>query len=398
MDKKTMGIYIHIPFCVRKCEYCDFLSGVGTVKEMTSYVKALILEIKSYARKRYPVSSIFFGGGTPSIIGETYIISIMNAVKDTFIIEEGAEITLEANPGTLTREKIRGYRKAGINRISLGLQSTNNEELKALGRIHTYEEFLAGYEIVRQEGIGNVNIDLMSGLPSQSVVSWKNTLKRVVALKPEHISAYGLIIEEGTPFFGLYAGDDEKREAGEVTKYLPGEMEEREMYHLTKKILKENGYARYEISNYSKKGYECKHNIGYWKRTNYIGFGIGSSSMMDNVRFANQTDMHLYIEGKEMQGSESDSSGRAGERGGAKEEKLSVKEQMEEFMFLGLRMIDGVCIGEFERQFEVSFQDVYGTVMENLVDKGLIVNEDYSIRLTEAGIDVSNYVLAEFLL
>lgn len=394
MDKQTMGIYIHIPFCVRKCEYCDFLSDVGSAKEMISYVEALILEIKSYTRRKYPVSSIFFGGGTPSIIGERHISSIMNVLKDTFIIEESAEITLEANPGTLTREKIRGYRKAGINRISLGLQSTNNEELKALGRIHTYEEFLASYEIVRQEGICNVNVDLMSGLPLQSIVSWENTLKRVVTLKPEHISAYGLIIEEGTPFFRLYADDDRKREEGEVTKYLPGEAEEREMYHLTKKILKGNGYERYEISNYAKRGYECRHNIGYWKRTNYIGFGIGSSSMIDNVRFTNQSDIHLYIEGKETPGS---SSGRTGEQIPAKEEKLSVKEQMEEFMFLGLRMMEGICIGEFERQFEVSFQKVYGTVIKNLVNKGLLVNKDHSIRFTEAGIDVSNYVLAEFL-
>jgi len=398
MNKQTMGIYIHIPFCIKKCEYCDFLSGVGTINEMTSYVNALIIEIRSYARKKYPVSSIFFGGGTPSIIEVTHIISIMNAVWDTFIIEESAEITLEANPGTLTREKIRGYREAGINRISLGLQSTDNEELKALGRIHSYEEFLESYKIIRQEGLCNVNIDLMSGLPLQSVASWENTLRRVVVLKPEHIAAYGLIIEEGTPFFGIYAEDDKKRDAGEVTKYLPCEADEREMYHLTKKILKENGYERYEISNYAKKGYECRHNIGYWRRSNYIGFGNGSSSMMDNVRFANQSDIHLYIEGKGMQSSENGLSVRAGEQLLPKEEKLSVKEQMEEFLFLGLRMMEGIHIGEFERKFQVSFQDMYKAVVDNLVNKGLITVVEQRIRLTDAGIDISNYVLVQFLL
>jgi len=383
MIKQTMGIYIHIPFCVKKCEYCDFLSMAGSEVLIEKYVKALKKEMEDYRGIKYMVSTIFWGGGTPSIIEERHIVAIMEVLKKNFIVSDKAEITLEVNPGTLTRNKIEAYIRAGVNRLSMGLQSANNEELALLGRIHTYEEFWAGYEMARKAGIENINIDLMSGLPKQSVASWERTLRKVLALDPTHISAYGLIIERDTPFFERYEKDEMARQEGENTEYLPAEQAEREMYYITEKVLNEYGYDRYEISNYAREGYQCQHNIGYWKRKNYLGFGLGASSCMENVRFMNGRDISLYIERKGLL---------------ENIEVLSEKEQMEEFMFLGLRMIDGVSIENFKREFGCSYESVFGPVTEVLIEKGLIGTKGKSVYLTKAGIDVSNYVLAEFLL
>jgi putative oxygen-independent coproporphyrinogen III oxidase len=383
MIKQTMGIYIHIPFCVKKCEYCDFLSMTGSDELIENYIKALIKEISNYGGTRYVVSTIFFGGGTPSIIEAKHIVSIINTLKETFSVSDKAEITLEINPGTLTQDKIKVYLSAGINRLSMGLQSANNRELALLGRIHTYEEFQAGYEIAREAGIENINVDLMSGLPEQSVASWESTLRKVLHLEPEHISAYGLIIEEKTPFFEKYEKDEIARQEGEKTEYLPEEKAEREMYYVTEKVLKEYGYNRYEISNYAKKGYRCQHNVGYWERKDYLGFGLGASSLMEQVRFTNGKDISLYIEGKGLL---------------QNIEVLSRKEQMEEFMFLGLRMIDGISIEDFETEFACSYESIFGSVTKALIEKGLIGQAEKNIYLTNEGIDVSNYVLAEFLL
>ena len=377
-----MELYIHIPFCIRKCAYCDFLSFPSTEEDRHSYVEALLDEIRS-AEERGDVTTIFFGGGTPSVLSGKEIVRIMDAIRENYRLLPGAEISLEANPGTITREKLEAWQSAGINRLSIGLQSAKNEELKALGRIHTWEEFLEGYEMAKNAGFENINVDLMSALPGQSSRTWQETLRKVTALNPAHISAYSLIIEEGTPFYEKYAEDVRCREAGLACKYLPSEEEERKMYYDTDRILKEQGYHRYEISNYAKEGFECRHNCGYWKRADYRGFGLGASSLIQEVRFRNTTDMRKYMR-------------RVFER--EDEEALRVQSQMEEFMFLGLRLMKGISIRDFEKKFSRSYEEIYGKVTRSLEAKKLLCQENQRVFLTERGIDVSNYVLAEFLL
>lgn len=377
-----MELYIHIPFCIRKCAYCDFLSFPFSEKDRQAYVEALLDEIRE-ARERGDVTTIFFGGGTPSVLPGTDIVRIMDAVREKYRLLPGAEVSLEANPGTLTKEKLAVWRGAGVNRLSMGLQSAKNRELKALGRIHTWEEFLEGYRMAREAGFNNINIDLMSALPGQSRSAWQETLGKVTALKPEHISAYSLIIEEGTPFYEKYAEDVRRREAGMDCRFLPTEEEERKMYYDTGKILKEQGYHRYEISNYAREGFECRHNCGYWRRENYRGFGLGAASLIREVRFKNTPDMEKYLN-------------RRFER--EDEEILGAESQMEEFMFLGLRLMEGISTEEFEKKFSRAYEEVYGDITGKLEAKKLLCRKNNRVFLTEQGIDISNYVLAEFLL
>lgn len=382
---KELELYIHIPFCVKKCFYCDFLSMPVDESIRRHYVCKLIEEIeyKSEKYKEYEVSSLFFGGGTPSILSETQIAEIMKALQKNFSIKSDAEITIECNPGTLTGQKLSVYKQCGINRISIGLQSGNNQELNMLGRIHTYEEFLQNYDLVRKIGFDNVNIDLMSALPGQTVSDWEDTLTKVLKLRPEHISAYSLIIEEGTPFYEIYEKDELRRKEGKRPQYLPSEETERAMYEVTRSILAQKGYERYEISNYAKKGMECKHNIGYWTRKNYLGLGLGSASLVENVRFSNSSDLKEYLNGKfEPQ----------------EKEVLTRKEQMEEFAFLGLRMMQGISRRRFEEAFGVAIEAVYGEVIHKMTALGLLTQQAGHIMLTEDGISVSNYVMSEFLL
>lgn len=384
-EKKELELYVHIPFCVQKCLYCDFLSMPVDEPVRRHYVNKLIEEIEKKAEnfKAYQVTSLFFGGGTPSILPETQITEIMEALQKNFSIKKDAEITIECNPGTLSRQKIAAYKASGINRISLGLQSANNQELKKLGRIHTFEEFLHNYDLVRKSGFDNVNVDVMSALPGQTVSNWEYTLKEVVSLRPEHISAYSLIIEEGTPFYQSYAVDEQRREEGEEPLFLPDEETERAMYRLTGEMLLEKGYERYEISNYAKKGKECRHNIGYWTRKNYLGLGLGSASLVENVRFSNTSDLKEYLNGTfEPQ----------------EEEVLERKEQMEEFAFLGLRMMKGINRKRFSQAFGVEIEAVYGEVIQRMTKLGLLKQQTGNIFLTEEGISVSNYVMSEFLL
>lgn len=383
--EKELELYVHIPFCVQKCLYCDFLSMPVDESVRGHYVNKLIGEIEQKAEnfKAYQVTSVFFGGGTPSILSETQILRIMEALQKNFFIKSDAEITIECNPGTLTEQKLLAYKEAGINRLSMGLQSAKNEELKKLGRIHTFEEFLRNYDLVRKMGFDNVNVDIMSALPEQTVSDWEYTLKEVLKLRPEHISAYSLIIEEGTPFYQVYAADEQRREEGEEPLFLPGEEMERAMYRLTGEILLEKGYERYEISNYAKKGKECQHNIGYWTRKNYLGLGLGSASLVENVRFANTTDLKTYLEGDFEPG---------------EKEALKRKEQMEEFAFLGLRMMQGISRRRFREVFGVEIEAVYGSVIQKMTAQGLLKQQAGNIFLTEEGISVSNYVMSEFLL
>lgn len=433
---ENLSLYIHIPFCVKKCNYCDFLSAPCDEKTRQDYVNVLCEEISQRAEKfkNKKVDTVFFGGGTPSMLSEEQMTKIVATVKKKFQILPEAEISMEMNPGTVDREKLKTYKELGINRLSIGLQSANNEELKILGRIHTWEGFLHTWEMVRNAGFINVNIDLMSALPGQTLESYRETLRKVLALKPEHISAYSLIIEEGTKFYQWFGDDDEKekqadtdrggqqtnefteqmREDGlpNVThKKLPDEIADRKMYELTKEMLEEYGYYRYEISNYALKGYECKHNIGYWKRKEYLGLGLGAASLLyvdEEIRYkkeekelfekiaenslvmdlrcTNITDLERYLKRENNNWIE-------------EKIKLSLTDQMEEFMFLGLRMMEGTSPAEFEERFGKSMQEVYGKQLAKLEKQGLLIFNDKTERyaLTLQGIDVSNQVFVEFI-
>ena len=380
--KKELELYIHIPFCIQKCAYCDFLSGPATEETISKYVEALQKEILSQEifAKEYVVTTIFFGGGTPSILSGTQMKEIFKLLREVFVVDENAEISMEANPGTVSKENLIAYRQAGVNRISFGLQSVNNEELKTLGRIHTYEEFLESFQLARECGFTNINVDLISAIPKQTLESWEQSVKSILELEPEHISAYGLIIEEGTPFFEMYG----EGEVGE--KLLPSEEEERMMYHRTEELLEKTGYHRYEISNYAKPEKECRHNLGYWERKEYLGMGLGASSLIQNQRFKNCDDLAFYIE-------HSHDSSKIREIEGV----LSNQEQMEEYIFLGLRKIDGISSRDFEETFGITLEECYGKGIRKMKTERLLEEENDMLRLTKIGIDISNYVFAEIL-
>ena len=380
--RRELELYIHIPFCVKKCAYCDFLSGPASNQQIEEYVQALIEEIRYYKEfaKNYEVSTVFWGGGTPSLLTGEQMKALMEALGQTFFIRQNAEITMEANPGTVTVEKLLACQKAGINRISFGLQSVNNEELKMLGRIHTYEEFLESYEAARKAGFQNINVDLISAIPKQTVSSWEQTLQTIISLQPEHISAYSLIVEEGTTFAKLYG------EGCKLEHLLPTEEDERRMYERTEELLREAGYHRYEISNYAKEGYECQHNLGYWERKEYLGLGLGASSLIEETRFHNIDEMEEYLR---------DANNPILLR--REQEKLDRQEQMEEFIFLGLRKIRGIQEEKFAEMFGEDIWDCYGKNLERVIKEGLLEREEGVLRLTRKGIDVSNYVFYEIL-
>ena len=379
--KKELELYLHIPFCVSKCRYCDFLSAPSGEEQRQIYVERLCRRIRYWSdvihNYGYVIVSIFVGGGTPSILTEAQITQIFEAVRESFPIREDAEITLEMNPGTDVKDKLPVYRKLGINRLSMGLQSADNEELKCLGRIHTYEDFRQVYQWAREAGFTNINVDLMSAIPGQTLESYEDTLRKVADLKPEHISAYSLIIEEGTPFYERYG---EGRHADE----LPDEDTERQMYVRTREILEGYGYHRYEISNYAKDGYECRHNLGYWDRKEYLGLGAGASSLMDHIRWK-EPDYIGPSTGLVLEEREDFT-------------RLRRKDEMEEFMFLGLRKINGVSEQDFYKSFRVTMDEIYQDKIEELIKEGLLVREEDRIRLTDRGIDLSNYALSQFLL
>lgn len=397
-------LYIHIPFCEKKCHYCDFLSSVASPKEHQEYVDTLCKEIALYKNLGADscVSSIFFGGGTPSILSPLQIEQIMASLKYIFPhIKETAEITLELNPGTADKNKLETYRRIGINRLSIGLQASNNEELKNLGRIHTYETFIETYELARNLGFTNINIDIMSAIPGQAPESWIKTLEEVIALEPEHISAYSLIVEEDTPFY------DEYSEGSCKYHLLPGEEDERQMYYDTKEKLELAGYRRYEISNYAKPGKECRHNLGYWEREPYLGLGLGASSLLklaDNtqenidensekilkiqeIRRKNHSKFHLYKEQIEKNLTP------VKER-----ETLDTITSIEEFMFLGLRKIEGIDTREFHTVYYENVEKYYGVILDDLYKKNLVRKEKNKIFLTNKGVDLSNVVLSSFLI
>lgn len=380
--RQPISLYLHIPFCVKKCHYCDFLSFPGcSLSRQAEYVDAMIQEIHAYreAAEDYEVKTIFLGGGTPSLLEKELVERLFHELYSVWRAAPETEITIEANPGTLSREKLIGYHTIGINRLSLGLQSTIVQELETIGRIHNYEQFLANYYLAREAGFDNINIDIMSALPGQTLISYGKTLERILKLQPEHISSYSLILEEGTDFW----------ENAEIERALPSEQTERIMYHYTKKCLQNAGYERYEISNYAKPGYACIHNQVYWTGGEYLGLGLGAASYWKGARFSNTPDIEEYME----------NCSRARITENRKEIVTATqKSRMEEYMFLGLRMIRGVSIREFERRFGIPMDRIYGTVIRSYIGQGLLKIEQDRLMLTERGIDVSNSVMADFLL
>lgn len=386
---KDLELYIHIPFCVRKCRYCDFLSAPAPESARQAYVEQLLKEIRvSGMRCRDDqVISVFVGGGTPSVLSARQMKCLMEELKSSFHILPDAEVTVECNPGTLDAVKLRVYLEAGVNRLSIGLQSADAQELRLLGRIHTFAQFVENYELAREIGFKNINVDLMSALPGQKTHVYEKSLMQVLELRPEHISAYSLIIEEGTPFFDCYGQAETLREKGREQHLLPTEEEERRMYGLTKELLNSAGYRRYEISNYALEGFACRHNTGYWQRKNYLGLGLGAASLMENVRFSNTKSIEEYLKVNFIK---SDSAV-------VERTELNVSEQMEEFMFLGLRMMCGVSAEEFKRKFSKTIEQVYGRVLDKQLKDGFIKKTQDGYCLTDYGIDVSNYVMSEYL-
>lgn len=402
---KELELYIHIPFCMKKCNYCDFLSAPADEKSQSAYMEALKKEIKFYGEewKKPELSTIYIGGGTPSWLQERYMASLMDTVHQSFSIKKDAEITIECNPGTLSRAKMQSYRRCGINRLSIGLQSADAGELENLGRIHTFEQFLKNFELARENGFDNINVDLMYALPRQNTEKFYRTLTKTIALKPEHISAYALMIEKGTPFYEQYKFDAVRQEAGFQPEILPHEDVVYQIGKMTEDVLAEAGYRRYEISNYAKKGFECRHNIGYWQRVDYLGVGLGAASLIGNMRYSNIRDLDSYIANAGSIGAVILSDEKTGkELPGInlheKAEELKRSTQMEEFMFLGLRMIQGIERSRFYQLFGFTVDNIYSRVISQLEADELLLQNPERVWLTEKGLDLSNYALAQFLL
>ena len=452
-NKNELGIYIHIPYCVHKCIYCDFLSSPADVHTRKQYVRALINEIyltregkcankliknvlqgdnTSYEDMEEPavngltsdyalydtvcmadyektimqedisgcvddiksenghiVTSIFIGGGTPSAIDAEDISDILDAVRKNYNVSDKAEITIECNPGTMDKKKAVIYRKAGINRISFGLQSTDNNELRMLGRIHTYEQFMESYKIAREAGFDNINIDLMSALPGQTMESFKAVLEKALSLGAEHISVYSLIVEEGT------------RLSDNIDSFppIPSDDEDRQMYYMTKEMLSSYGYEQYEISNYAQKGYECKHNLKYWERCDYLGFGIGAASLYGGRRYTNISDIGRYMDVlAEITNALDKSYVNELLQIRTDMEELSKEDEMSEYMFLGLRKTKGIDITDFKEEFGTDIKDIFGEAIEDNIARGLLIHDGNCLYLSKRGIDISNTVMSDFIL
>ena len=377
MDK--ISLYIHIPFCAQKCLYCDFPSFARKDHLRKAYIEALNKEIISLREKHnnLEINTIFIGGGTPSVLEANELECLLKEVAKLNMAKD-IEYSMECNPGNLTEEKLEVMKKYGVNRISMGLQAKQDNLLKGLGRIHNYKTFKENFLLAKKVGFNNINVDLMFGLPNQSLNEWEETLREIISLEPAHISAYSLIIEEGTAFYNLYENDKLK---------LPTEEEERKMYHLAKKILEENGFNQYEISNYAKEGKECRHNLAYWNMDNWIGVGSAAASYINGKRIKNISSVEEYINS-------------INEKGEAVEEIInnSKNDNMEEFMFMGLRKINGIDENEFKNRFSMNINDVYGEILNKYIGEGLLIRESGRIFLSEKGIEISNVIMADFLL
>ena len=377
MDK--ISLYIHIPFCAQKCLYCDFPSFARKDHLRKAYIEALNKEIISLREKHnnLEINTIFIGGGTPSVLEADELECLLKEVAKLNMAKD-IEYSMECNPGNLTEEKLEVMKKYGVNRISMGLQAKQDNLLKGLGRIHNYKTFKENFLLAKKVGFNNINVDLMFGLPNQRLNEWEETLREIISLEPAHISAYSLIIEEGTAFYNLYENDKLK---------LPTEEEERKMYHLAKKILEENGFNQYEISNYAKEGKECRHNLAYWNMDNWLGVGSAAASYIYGKRIKNISSVEKYINS-------------INEKREAVEEIInnSKNDNMEEFMFMGLRKINGIDENEFKNRFSMNINDVYGEILNKYIDEGLLIRESGRIFLSEKGIEISNIIMADFLL
>ena len=375
---KEIGIYVHIPFCKRKCYYCDFVSYDNKYEKIDSYVEIVKKEIEDTSNeftKNHIVSTIYFGGGTPSFLESKYIKLLLENIRRNFNVTSNAEITLEVNPGTITEEKLKTYQMCGINRLSIGLQTTNDNLLKKIGRIHTYSEFLSTYNLARKLGFSNINVDLIFSLPDESLDDLKLDLEKIIELSPEHISTYSLIVENGTKIKELI-------EENADGYNLPSEDIERQMYWYIKNTLEEKGYRHYEISNFAKEGYESKHNLNCWNQKEYFGFGAAAHSFIDGIRFSNKKILSEYIFNFKSRDIE---------------EKMNREELAKEYMMLGLRKIDGVSISEFERKFNLNPLLYFRFEISKLTDEDLIEVDLDDIKLTKKGLDFANIVWEEFI-
>ena len=369
---KEIGIYIHIPFCKKKCDYCDFISYCNKENLIDEYIEKLKEEIKvELDKKEYSIKTIYIGGGTPSLVDSKYIVDILNLIKEKYTLEN-TEITIEVNPGTITESKLIDYKNVGINRLSIGLQETNNELLKEIGRIHTYEEFLETYNLARKVGFTNINVDLMIGLPNQSIANIKDSLNKIIELNPEHISVYSLILEEGTKIYKKYENKEIE---------LPDEELERNMYWYVKNTLENNGYIHYEISNFCKEGYESKHNISCWNQEEYIGFGVNAHSYMDGIRYSNTESIEEYTNKANK----------------IVHEKQTLEDMRKEYMLLGLRKIQGISVQEFKNKFGENPIFLFRNELSKLVEEDLLEVDGDNIRLTNKGLDLANQVWQEFI-
>lgn len=377
MDKKELGIYIHIPFCKQKCYYCDFISFANKDKKQEQYINAIKKEMDTYELEKYNVTTIYIGGGTPSYIESKYIVELIeklkSKLKNNITKFEEIEITIEVNPGTVTKEKLQDFKSCGINRLSIGLQTTNNNLLKQIGRIHTYEEFLDTFNLAKEVGFKNINVDLMLGLPKQTIKDLKDSLEKVIKLGATHISVYSLIVEEGTVIAKLL--NEEKIQ-------LPSEETEREMYWYVKNTLELNGYKHYEISNFAKENKYSKHNMNCWKQEEYIGLGVAAHSYLNDTRFSNDNNIENYINNVENKNVE---------------EVQTLEDKQKEFMLLGLRMLDGVNIAMFKQKFGQNPIYLYRDNLSKLVEEGLVVVDLNHIKLTNKGLDLANLVFEEFV-
>ena len=374
-----LGLYIHVPFCAQKCYYCDFNSYKIKSNEKEDYLINIEKEMKFYKEefKDKYFDTVFFGGGTPSILKIDELRKLVNYMFENFNIKKDAEITIECNPGTINKEKLKAIKEMGINRLSIGLQATQNYHLKSIGRIHTYEEFEKNYYDAIDVGLTNINVDLMYALPNQKEEEWKETLDKIVKLNPSHISAYSLILEEGTKLYDMYENNEFN---------LLDEDTDIDMYEYTINTLKKHGYNQYEISNYAKKGKECKHNIIYWKCDNYLGLGPGASGYINDVRYSNIEDLNEY-NNKINQNIKPIS----------EENKLSEKDKIEEFIFMGLRMNEGINLEVFKERFKIDFYELYKDVLDKLLERELIKLDKFNLSLTQKGREISNSVFIEFI-
>lgn len=379
----SLGIYVHVPFCVKKCNYCDFLSfplkKETDCRNTENYVKALQQEIRNpFKLPESPaeVDTIYIGGGTPSLLSERQTGCILDEINRKFLVNQGAEITMECNPGTVTAESLRAYRELGINRLSIGIQSAVEKELALLGRIHTFSQAKRVVSWAREAGFTNLSVDLMSAIPGQTLASYEHSLQEILALKPQHISSYSLIIEEGTPFFERYKDNPPVDEETD-----------RKMYEMTQQMLVDRGYERYEISNYARPGYESRHNTKYWTGEDYLGVGLGASSKIGKFRLKNETDMTMYL-GKLGKG----------ETVAFVEENLSDEDEKIEFFILGMRCMSGVSLKKYKERFGEDASVRYGKTIQKICDMGLAEREEDRLFLTAKGIDVSNLVFEMFFM